>query len=310
MIAFGPVPSRRLGQSLGINNIPPKSCSYSCVYCQVGPTVKTGTVPRTFHAPEVLAAAVTERVQALRSQNEKIDFLTFVPDGEPTLDVHLGDAIELIRPLGVAVAVITNGSLLWRPEVRARLAKADWVSVKVDAVQEDPWARINRPDPSLNLAQILQGIRRFASAFEGFLATETMLVQGINDSPESVAETARFLADLSPSKAYLAVPTRPMAETDFHAPDVAAFKRAYSVFGTHFAAVACLTEEIGGDFGASGNAETDLLGITSVHPMTEDAVRVLLSKNGETWGLVEDLIARRLLKSVEHQGKTFFIRRF
>jgi len=133
-----------------------------------------------------------------------------------------------------------------------------------------------------------------------------MLVQGINDSPETVAETAGFLADLSPRKAYLAVPTRPMAETDFHAPDPAAFNRAYSIFTTHFAAVECLTEEIGGDFGTSGNAETDLLGITSVHPMTEDAVRVLLSKNGETWELIEGLIARRLLRTVLHQGKSFW----
>jgi len=147
MLAFGPVPSRRLGQSLGINNIPPKSCSYSCVYCQVGPTVKTATAPRIFHDPEVLAAAVTERVQTLRNQNEKIDFLTFVPDGEPTLDVHLGDAIKLIKPLGVAVVVITNGSLLWQPEVRERLMNANWVSVKVDAVKENAWARINRPYP-------------------------------------------------------------------------------------------------------------------------------------------------------------------
>jgi len=176
MLAFGPVPSRRLGQSLGINNIPPKSCSYSCVYCQVGPTKQTATVPRTFYDPDALAAAVTKRVQALRAQNEKIDFLTFVPDGEPTLDEHLGDAIELLKPLGLPVAVITNGSLLWRPEIRERLAQADWVSVKVDAVHQDAWARINRPAPSLRLSEILEGVRRFASAFEGFLATKTMLI--------------------------------------------------------------------------------------------------------------------------------------
>lgn len=112
MIAFGPVPSRRLGQSLGINNIPPKSCSYSCVYCQVGPTRETESAPRAFHPPEEIARAVTARVRAVERAGERIDYLTFVPDGEPTLDANLREAVSLLRPLGYPVAVITNASLV------------------------------------------------------------------------------------------------------------------------------------------------------------------------------------------------------
>lgn len=149
MIAFGPVPSRRLGRSLGINNIPPKACSYSCIYCQVGPTTATETERRSFYPPEEVAKAVAARVKQLETEGACPDFLTFVPDGEPSLDENLGSAIDLIRSLALPVALITNGSLLWDATVRRDLTCADWVSVKVDTVREDVWRRINRPHPSL-----------------------------------------------------------------------------------------------------------------------------------------------------------------
>ena len=175
---FGPVPSRRLGRSLGINNIPAKHCSYACVYCQVGRTTHPLSTRRAFYAPQQVVQAVSDRLTQLRQQGERVDYLTFVPDGEPTLDVHLGEAIELLRPLGVPVAVMTNGSLLGQEEVRRELALADWVSVKVDSVDEAVWRRIDRPHPSLRLDEILQGIRVFAKSFAGVLDTETMLVRG------------------------------------------------------------------------------------------------------------------------------------
>jgi MoaA/NifB/PqqE/SkfB family radical SAM enzyme len=130
--AFGPVPSRRLGRSLGINNVPPKSCSYSCVYCQVGRTPEGGIEPRTFHSPEELICVVTSRVQTLRERGEAVDYLTFVPDGEPCLDSRLAEEIDALRSLDVPIAVISNGSLLWREDARKALALAAWVSLKVD----------------------------------------------------------------------------------------------------------------------------------------------------------------------------------
>jgi len=113
MIAFGPVPSRRLGQSLGINNVPLKTCSYSCVYCQVGRTPRTATEPSAFHDPGELVSEVASRVREVLGRGGRVDFLTFVPDGEPSLDAHLGEAIEGLRPLGIPIAVISNGSLAW-----------------------------------------------------------------------------------------------------------------------------------------------------------------------------------------------------
>jgi len=98
---FGPVPSRRLGRSLGINNIPPKICSYSCVYCQLGRTLRMEIERRAFYEPEELIRAVRERVEELREGGERIDYLTFVPDGEPTLDSNLGEEIAALKDLGI-----------------------------------------------------------------------------------------------------------------------------------------------------------------------------------------------------------------
>ena len=231
MITFGPVPSRRLGRSLGINNVPPKSCSYSCVYCQVGPTRKPEISPRDFYPPAAIEREVLERVAAARRANEVIDYLTFVPDGEPTLDANLGEAIDRLKPSGIAIAVISNGSLLWREEARAALNKADWVSVKVDTVNEAIWRRLNRPPPELQLDVLMQGIRDFSRDYRGCLTTETMLVDGVNDSPDSVKAVGRFLAEIAPAKSYLAIPIRPrVCEKSFVTANLGVFSKTLRIF--------------------------------------------------------------------------------
>jgi wyosine [tRNA(Phe)-imidazoG37] synthetase (radical SAM superfamily) len=108
LIVFGPVPSRRLGRSVGINNIPPKICSYACVYCQLGRTLKMQIERKAYYNVEDITKEVREKVEELKERGEKIDYLTFVSDGEPTLDVNIGNEIEALRPLGFKIAVITN----------------------------------------------------------------------------------------------------------------------------------------------------------------------------------------------------------
>ncbi|MDX2437439.1 MAG: radical SAM protein, partial [Acidobacteriota bacterium] len=174
-MTFGPVPSRRLGQSLGINNIPPKICSYACIYCQLGRTLTMQTERTNFYDPERILEEVRTRVEEVRVAGESVDYLCFVPDGEPTLDLRLGREIELVRELGIKIAVITNSSLIWRKDVREELALADWVSLKVDAVREDVWRRIDRPHGQLRLSQILDGALALSGSFTGQLVTETML---------------------------------------------------------------------------------------------------------------------------------------
>jgi wyosine [tRNA(Phe)-imidazoG37] synthetase (radical SAM superfamily) len=121
MIAFGPVPSRRLGRSLGINNISPKVCTYSCAYCQLGRTIKMQVERQAFYEPGRILQDVRDKVEEAQGARESVDYLTFVPDGEPTLDVNLDREVELLRPLRIQIAVITNGSLIWREDVRDAL---------------------------------------------------------------------------------------------------------------------------------------------------------------------------------------------
>ena len=308
MLTFGPVPSRRLGRSLGINNIPPKSCTYSCRYCQVGPTRETEVAPRLFYKPVEIFKAVEQQLTQVKEVGETVDYLTFVPDGEPTLDLRLSDSIDLLRPLGIPIAVISNASLIWRDSVRQTLAKADWVSLKLDAIDDGVWKDINRPHASLNHESILEGMMRFAAEYQGLLVTESMLLQGFNDSDQAARGLANFLDMLSPKTAYLSVPTRPPAERDSHAPDERALNRVYQIIHEKFSQLELLTGYEGNAFVSTGNVAEDLLSITSVHPMREDAVQSLLARTDIGWKLVEQLLKHRQLIKTEYGGQIFYVR--
>ncbi len=309
-LAFGPVPSRRLGRSLGINNIPPKVCSFACLYCQVGPTLERDTELQAFYEPERLADEVARRVADVRSRGERVDYLTFVPDGEPTLDARLATTMELLRPLDVPIAVITNGSLLWRDDVRSTLNKADWVSVKADAAVEDTWRRVNRPDPTLDFSMVRDGIVRFASEFTGDLVSETMLVAGMNDDPDEVEAVGSFLRDAGFTRSYLSIPTRPTPYAAITAPDEEVVNRAYQVLARFIEHVEYLVGYEGDAFAATGDPGADILGITAVHPMRESAVGELLERSGSSWQVVDDLIETGSLVKTTYRDDTFFIRRF
>jgi wyosine [tRNA(Phe)-imidazoG37] synthetase (radical SAM superfamily) len=308
-IVFGPVPSRRLGRSLGINNIPPKHCSYSCIYCQVGPTAAPEIMPRALHAPEEIFRQVARRLEAARAQGEAVDYLTFVPDGEPTLDVHLAAAIDALKPLGLPVAVISNASLISRPEVREILAHADWVSLKVDSVDETTWRRINRPHSALRLPEILDGIRTFAADFRGTLASETLLVSGINDSVVAVGAVADFLGAAGIRLAYLSIPHRPPSEKTVACPDEATVARAWQRMSERVARVELLTAYEGDSFAPLDDPRAQLLAVTAVHPMRASAVGALLAKAGLDMTVARELVAAGELREVSHGGEVFFIRR-
>lgn len=308
-IAFGPIPSRRLGRSLGVNTIPAKTCSYACRYCQVGRTCELTIEPRAFFSPEQVRDAVAEHLDRIRAAGQDADILSIVPDGEPTLDINLGRIIAALRGLGLPVAVITNASLLPRPEVRQRLRHADVVSVKVDTVLEPVWHRVNAPHRDLELAGILAGLEQFAAEHPGRLLTETMLVAGLNDTDESLEATAAFLARIAPSTAFLAVPIRPPAVPGTRAPDEARLVRAHEIYAAQLPEVELLLGHEVGTFAHTGDAREDLLAITAVHPMREVAARRLLEEDGASWQLVEQLLAEGTLRSVEHAGTRFLLRR-
>jgi len=308
-IAYGPVPSRRLGQSLGINNIPPKICSYSCVYCQLGRTVNMSIERGRFYGPEQVASSVKNRVEQARERGKHIDYLAFVPDGEPTLDASLGREIELLKPLGIKIVVITNASLIWRNDVRRDLQKADWVSLKIDTVSNDSWRRLNRPHKELNLDKIQEGMLEFGSAFKGELVTESMLIRGINDNRQEIEKLAVFLTRLKPYCAYLTVPTRPPTGKAVRGAGEESFNLAYRVFSEKLPRVECLVGHEGNDFAFTGNIKDDLLGITSVHPMRKEGIMELLTKANSGWDIIEELIEDGRLIEKEYKGVKFYLRR-
>jgi wyosine [tRNA(Phe)-imidazoG37] synthetase (radical SAM superfamily) len=265
---------------------------------------------RVFYQPEDIFHDVQSRLVQAKEASEPVDYLTFVPDGEPTLDVNLGKEIMLLKSLDVPVGVITNSSLLWRDDVRDELGKADWVSLKIDAVQEDIWRQINRPHKAISLPWILNGVVAFAKAFSGKLVTETMLIRGLNDNVDCMKAVASFLHALQPSQAYLSIPTRPPAQRQVQGPDEATLNQIYQLLADKVKQVEYLIGYEGDSFAFTGDIEKDILSITAVHPMREEAVRMILSQAGSPWAVVDRMLAQGNLAVTKYDGHIFYLRKF
>ena len=308
MIVFGPIPSRRLGRSLGINNIPPKICTYSCVYCQLGTTDYMSIKRREFFSPEKIYDEAAEKIYQLKKKGEIIDYLTFVPDGEPTMDINLGKTIEKLKKLEIKIAVISNASLIWIKEVQNDLMQADWVSVKIDSILETTWKRINRPHGILRFKKIIQGIEEFAASFKGILATETMLIKNVNDNLESIIKTAELIKYINPEKAYILVPTRPPAEDWVEIPDEQKLNTAYQIFKNLNINTELLIQYEGLEFTYSSNAEKELLSILAVHPMRKDAVEEFIKKANKNNNLILSLIESETIKQVRYNNNIYYLK--
>jgi len=310
MISFGPITSRRLGKSLGINNIPaPKTCSYSCIYCQVGVTHNQSATRRSYYDPEFIFKDVQQYIELL-NENDKPDYLTFVANGEPTLDINIGRSIALLKTLNIPVAVITNASLLSEASVREDIKEADWVSVKIDAGNNVLWRAINKPVASLDFEQVISGVMKFAEMFKGNLMTETMLVRFVNDTTGIFQQIAGIVAKIQPETAYLSVPTRPPALQLVQKPDEQAIIEAFQIFSEKISKVVLLLGFEGTNIGYTGNIQSDILSICAVHPVREDTMEKLLRKNRTDRKVLESLINKKLIKQVSHHGMNFYVRQF
>jgi wyosine [tRNA(Phe)-imidazoG37] synthetase (radical SAM superfamily) len=212
---FGPVPSRRLGMSLGIDIVPFKNCTFDCVYCQLGVTTRK-TIDRGNFVPqdEVLA----EIREVIDKKADNIDFITFSGSGEPTLNAQLGEMISRTKVFtDIPVAVITNGSLLYMDDVRNDLSEADLVVPSLDAITDSTLAKINRPYESLTAKMLVDGLRDFTQQFKGKIWLEIMIIKGINDDMGELKQTATLVRDLKLDKIQLNTVVRPPAE-DFALP--------------------------------------------------------------------------------------------
>ncbi|HBB91655.1 MAG TPA: radical SAM protein [Bacteroidales bacterium] len=304
---FGPVPSRRLGKSIGVNSIPYKVCSYSCAYCQIGKGVKMQVDRQEFYPVDLLVRGMEQKLNSLNS-NDYPDYLSIVPDGEPTLDIHLGELILKLKAFNIPIAVITNSSLISDKRVQNELMNADYLSIKVDTVDHTIWKRINKPHKDLNLDSILSAIQDFSKVFDGKLVTESMLLKDMNDSETGLMKLGEYLQTLNPCKAFIAIPTRPVACENIFPADEAAVALAYEVFTCRGLSVELLTGYEGNAFASSGNFTDDILSITAVHPMRKDAVHELMAKSNASNESLNNLIECKLIKVITYNNQIFFIR--
>lgn len=204
---FGPVKSRRLGRSLGIDVLPPKTCTYDCIYCQAGPTT-TKTTQREPYAPP---GDVADEVLRVLSEGADVDYVTFSGSGEPTLYSQIGTLIRLLKAqTDNPVAVITNGSLLWRGDVQDDLKEADLVMPSLDAGDQEMFARINRPPKDISFEKMVDGIAEFRKRFAGELRLEVLLLAGITD--EEVEKIADHVTRIGPDRVQINTVVRRPAE--------------------------------------------------------------------------------------------------
>lgn len=206
---FGPVPSRRLGHSLGIDLTPYKTCSFDCVYCQLGVTTLK-TIERKEYVP--LDEVIFE-IKSRLNEKQHIDYITLAGSGEPTLYSRLGELIENIKNLtNIPVAVLTNGSLLWDKELQKELEKADLVVPSLDAGNSNTFLKVNRPFKDLSFEQVIKGIIDFSKIYKNDLWLEILFVEGINDSDQDVKDIARYCEIINPDKIQLNTVVRPPCE--------------------------------------------------------------------------------------------------
>jgi wyosine [tRNA(Phe)-imidazoG37] synthetase (radical SAM superfamily) len=206
---YGPVPSRRLGFSLGVDILPYKTCTFDCIYCQLGPTLRKSKRRAGYFSAREILSQVTQAI----ATNPYIERITFSGSGEPTLNTQIGGLIRKIKTMTrIPVVVLTNSSFLMRPSVRRALRAADIVVPSLDAVPAGSFRRVNRPLPSIKPADIIKGLTLFRREFSGRIWLEVMLVKGVNDSPADIRALKKAVERIRPDKVQLNTVVRPPAE--------------------------------------------------------------------------------------------------
>lgn len=270
---FGPIPSRRLGRSLGIDLIPLKTCNWNCVYCQLGRSKPLTNKRRCYNPPDEILSEIDQVLDF--HQAADIEWITIVGSGEPTLHSDIGFIIrEIEQRTDTPLAVITNGSLLHLPEVRAELGMADAVLPSLDAGSTELYRNINRPHPEIPFHLLIDGLIAFRSEYNGRLWVEVMLVDSMNTNEEALTDISAALEMVNPDEVHINIPTRPSAETWVQPPDRDTIRRAVSILGMQ----TNVLYPVHGIYDVSGpNDElSELVGIISRHPISEDEISVIL----------------------------------
>jgi wyosine [tRNA(Phe)-imidazoG37] synthetase (radical SAM superfamily) len=306
---FGPVASHRLGLSLGLDLIPRKTCNFNCIYCELGPT-RRRTARRAAYVP---AAEIINEVGEALATRPRPSVLTLCGSGEPTLNSQLGAIIDGLKGFGIPVALLSNGSLFTRAEVRREALAADIIMPSLDAADDATLARVNRPLAGLTAQGYARGLKELRGEFGGRLLLEVMLVAGVNDSPAHLERLATLCRDIHPDRVQLTTVLRPPAEEGVRALDAQAMDRAAEVF---VALAGCPVDKPGSSGGlgsepaAALRLEDELLALIERRPATAvEAARALGAASDDVSGLLERLRREGALETWQHLGQPFYVRR-
>jgi len=300
MYTYGPVPSRRLGRSLGVSPIPPKTCSYSCVYCQLGRTNHKQITRESFYQKEDILAQIAQLMEV-----SSPDYITFVGDGEPTLCKDLGWLIgQCKEKWTIPVAVITNGSLLFLEDVRHDLKKADVVLPTLDAGNEKTFKTINRPHGHIKYDAMLQGLVDFRSGYYGQIWLEVMLVKGLNDTEDELLNIRQAVDMIQPDRVYVVIPIRPPAESWVKPPDPVTILKAQQILGEAIP----LTGLESGQFGLQefSDARQAIMGIASRHPLRREQAADI-EKTFSAPEMVKQMLRDKEIVEVEYNGNKYLL---
>ena len=298
-LVYGPVPSRRLGRSLGVDLVPLKTCTYDCVYCQLGRTTRKTVRRQRWVDPSDVVAQVRARLES------EPDVIALAGSGEPTLHAGIGDVIAGVKRLtNVPVAVITNGSLLGRPAVRRGLAAADIVLPSLDAPGDGLFQLVNRPHKALRFADVLGEMIAFRQGYRGQMWLEVMLLAGVTGMVAEVERLAELAARISPDRIQLNTAVRPPAES-FVAPVAEGSLQEFAGLFTPHAEVIADTAPASGDRIAGG---AEILALLSRRPCTvADIATGLGIHHGEALKAVTALVAEGALELHTHEDRTFYV---
>ena len=290
---FGPVPSRRLGRSLGVDLIPYKTCTFDCIYCDVGRTTRKTTSRQSYVPPEEIQGELEFSLSVLE---KKPDYITLSGSGEPTLNTNIGEIVQRIKEItSIPIAILTNSSLFSLDEVRSDLSEADLVLPSLDAITPALFEYINRPAPSLKIEEIISGLIQFRSQYRGQIWLEVLFCRGVNDGNEEVEKFKGVIEKIQPDRVQLNTPVRPPAE-DFAFPlTLGQLEEIRKTLGDKAEIIPEFTAPLGEEFNSV--QDTEILNLIKRRPCTTEDISKAL-------GLRID----EVVKHLDHLTKTGAIR--
>jgi len=299
---FGPVPSRRLGRSLGVDLVPLKTCTLNCVFCQLGRTTEPCVTPGDFTP----VAEVLAQVRARVAESPAPDFVTISGSGEPTLHCRIDEVIAGIKAMAsVPVALLTHGTLFWDVSVRRRCLGADIILPSLDAGDEETFRRINRPHPALTLARVVEGLVQLRAEYRGQIWLEVFLIEGVNATEEHCLKIRALAERIGPDRIHLNTAVRPPTESWVRALSRERLEALRAIFGEKAEVIAEFPARPSGPVGAV--TPEAVLEILSRRPCTlEDLAAGLGANVAEVSKVLAQLLTAHRVSRTEQDGKAYY----